>query len=141
MLILEMLDRKRKNEAVTSDGAPYNKRSRPEYYLPSKTDGPAAPGYDEQPDHEDGAQEDDDVALEEDSIEGQEDVSEPSEHDDDPNDASKPDVTVTTKRSAKSTRPRQDPTYGQRGAFPGLDEDGSADGEDAEALAYLRMVR
>lgn len=44
------------------------------------------------------------------------------------------------------TAAKVDPTYGQRGAFPGLDDDGE-EGEDLfygpadDGLAYLRMVR
>ena len=44
-----------------------------------------------------------------------------------------------------NNQPRVDPTYGQRGAFPGID---GADGEDdlfygpaSDGLEYLRMVR
>lgn len=39
--------------------------------------------------------------------------------------------------------PRLDPTYGQRGAFPGLDDsdDEPSDELSAEAIAYLRSVR
>ena len=44
-----------------------------------------------------------------------------------------------------SSQPRLDPTYGQRGAFPGLD-DRNGDGElfygpASDGLEYLRMVR
>ncbi len=46
---------------------------------------------------------------------------------------------------SSSVQPRVDPTYGQRGAFPGLDD---ADGKDElfygpanDGLEYLRMVR
>ena len=42
-------------------------------------------------------------------------------------------------------QPRVDPTYGQRGAFPGLDDlDGERDvfyGPASDGLDYLRMVR
>lgn len=45
-------------------------------------------------------------------------------------------------------QPRVDPTYGQRGAFPGLDDDsgGATDdtlfcGPASNGLEYLRMVR
>ena len=49
----------------------------------------------------------------------------------------------------EASQGRIDPTYGQRSAFPGLDEDSSAAaeddeldyGDDAEALSYLRAVR
>lgn len=48
-------------------------------------------------------------------------------------------------RPSKAPKPRVDPTYGQRGAFPGLDEDGSDDalfyGPASDGLEYLRMVR
>lgn len=46
---------------------------------------------------------------------------------------------------ASSVQPRVDPTYGQRGAFPGLD--GADDVNDlfygpaSDGLEYLRMVR
>ena len=44
-----------------------------------------------------------------------------------------------------STAAKVDPTYGQRGAFPGLDEDGVEEqlfyGPADDGLAYLRMVR
>ena len=42
------------------------------------------------------------------------------------------------------TAAKVDPTYGQRGAFPGLDEDGDETlfyGPADDGLAYLRMVR
>lgn len=46
---------------------------------------------------------------------------------------------------ASVSRPRLDPTYGQRGAFPGLDTAGSDDamfyGPAADGFEYLRMVR
>jgi single-stranded DNA-binding protein len=58
------------------------------------------------------------------------------------------------RREQQNSKPKQvegkpDPTYGQRTAFPGLDDDGSAQISDddlefeanAEALAYLRAVR
>ncbi|KAK3898501.1 hypothetical protein C8A05DRAFT_18939 [Staphylotrichum tortipilum] len=58
------------------------------------------------------------------------------------------------RREQHSSKPKQaegkpDPTYGQRIAFPGLDDDGAAKmidddlefEEDADALAYLRAVR
>ena len=45
-------------------------------------------------------------------------------------------------------QPRLDPTYGQRGAFPGLDDDHRGAAEDtlfygpaSDGLEYLRMVR
>ena len=41
-------------------------------------------------------------------------------------------------------QPRVDPTYGQRGAFPGLDErnkDSLFYGPANDGLEYLRMVR
>lgn len=46
----------------------------------------------------------------------------------------------------QSSQPPLDLTYGQRGAFPGLDTDGVGDGgteEDSEmdALRYLKSVR
>lgn len=47
----------------------------------------------------------------------------------------------------KSTEPQTDATYGQRAAFPGLDEPAALSDEDLEfedqgdALAYLRSVR
>jgi hypothetical protein len=52
------------------------------------------------------------------------------------------------RRSVKpELAPRVDPTYGQRGAFPGLDDE-DLDSEDElfygpadDGLAYLRMVR
>ena len=44
-----------------------------------------------------------------------------------------------------SSQPRIDPTYGQRGAFPGLDDfpndDGLFYGPASDGLEYLRMVR
>ena len=44
-----------------------------------------------------------------------------------------------------SSQPRLDPTYGQRGAFPGLDDlqdhDGLFYGPASDGLEYLRMVR
>ena len=43
-----------------------------------------------------------------------------------------------------SSQPRIDPTYGQRGAFPGLDSsqnDGLYYGPASDGLEYLRMVR
>ena len=42
------------------------------------------------------------------------------------------------------TAAKVDPTYGQRGAFPGLDEGGNEDlfyGPANDGLAYLKMVR
>jgi len=46
--------------------------------------------------------------------------------------------------SSRAPQPKVDPTYGQRGAFPGIE----VDGEDAlfygpasDGLGYLRMVR
>lgn len=52
-------------------------------------------------------------------------------------------------RSKSSTEPRVDPTYGQKTAIPGLDDDTIMEAEDDEldydeemgALAYLRKVR
>ncbi len=52
-------------------------------------------------------------------------------------------------RSRPSVEARVDPTYGQRSALPGLDEDTALIGSDEElnyddgmdALAYLRAVR
>lgn len=40
-------------------------------------------------------------------------------------------------------QPRVDPTYGQRGAFPGLDDDGDElfYGPASDGLEYLKMVR
>lgn len=44
-----------------------------------------------------------------------------------------------------SSQPRIDPTYGQRGAFPGLDDandgDGLFYGPASDGIEYLRMVR
>ena len=48
------------------------------------------------------------------------------------------------KTSNRAPRPRVDPTYGQRGAFPGLDHvsnDGLFYGPASDGLEYLRMVR
>ena len=47
---------------------------------------------------------------------------------------------------ANGAQPRLDPTYGQRGAFPGLDGDVNANdelfyGPAEDGLEYLRMVR
>lgn len=43
------------------------------------------------------------------------------------------------------TQARVDPTYGQRGAFPGLDDSNGEDaifyGPASDGLEYLRMVR
>ena len=44
------------------------------------------------------------------------------------------------------TQPAVDPTYGQRGAFPGLDDISTGDeelfyGPASDGLQYLRMVR
>ena len=43
------------------------------------------------------------------------------------------------------SQPRVDPTYGQRGAFPGLDDSSLDDalfyGPASDGLQYLRMVR
>jgi hypothetical protein len=52
-------------------------------------------------------------------------------------------------RSRPSVEARVDPTYGQRSAIPGLDDDTTMEGEDddlnydgeMDALAYLRAVR
>lgn len=52
-------------------------------------------------------------------------------------------------RSRPTVEPRMDPTYGQRSALPGLDDDTTMEGdeellnydEDMDALAYLRAVR
>jgi hypothetical protein len=52
-------------------------------------------------------------------------------------------------RSRPSVEARVDPTYGQRSAIPGLDDDTVMEGdedtldydEDMEALKYLRAVR
>lgn len=45
--------------------------------------------------------------------------------------------------SPSTTQPRVDPTYGQRGAFPGLDDDGDElfYGPANDGLEYLKMVR
>jgi len=44
-----------------------------------------------------------------------------------------------------SSQAKVDPTYGQRGAFPGLDdstgEDGVFYGPASDGMEYLRMVR
>jgi hypothetical protein len=55
----------------------------------------------------------------------------------------------TNKYRAKPTaEARVDPTYGQRSAIPGLDDDAQTDGyeedlnyDDQDALSYLRAVR
>ncbi len=68
-----------------------------------------------------------------------------------------PDLSIYSKRSRffnagddspnghSTAQPRVDPTYGQRGAFPGLGgEDGQNDlfyGPASDGLEYLRMVR
>ena len=48
-------------------------------------------------------------------------------------------------RGAATVQPRVDPTYGQRGAFPGLDnvddEEAIFYGPASDGLEYLRMVR
>lgn len=52
-------------------------------------------------------------------------------------------------RSRPSVEARVDPTYGQRSALPGLDDESRIDGEDDEldygeemdAISYLRAVR
>ena len=51
-------------------------------------------------------------------------------------------------RSKPTAEARVDPTYGQRSAIPGLDDDAQADGDeeelnydDQDALSYLRAVR
>jgi hypothetical protein len=52
-------------------------------------------------------------------------------------------------RSRPSVEARIDPTYGQRSAIPGLDDDTTMEGEDEDfsygeemdALVYLRAVR
>ncbi len=56
-----------------------------------------------------------------------------------------PDAGNVSPNDTASVQPRIDPTYGQRGAFPGLDD---VDGEDdlfyrpaSDGLEYLRMVR
>ena len=46
--------------------------------------------------------------------------------------------------SSKAPQPRVDPTYGQRGAFPGIEgdeEDTLFYGPASDGLEYLRMVR
>ena len=45
--------------------------------------------------------------------------------------------------SPSSIQPRIDPTYGQRGAFPGIDDDGDElfYGPASDGLEYLKMVR
>lgn len=140
-----MLNRKRKNEAVTTDGAPYNKRTRPTHDVLSNAEKYAAPGYDEKPDRGGSVQYDDAGLLENNApMEEQEDGLGPSDHgSDDPSGAQilEPGLQATANSGTKCARPRHDPTYGQRGAFPGLDDDEPLEGEDAEALAYLRMVR
>ena len=61
-----------------------------------------------------------------------------------------PDAFYSNKsRSRPSVEARIDPTYGQRSAIPGLDDDTIMEGEDEDlnydeemdALAYLRSVR
>ncbi len=50
----------------------------------------------------------------------------------------------SVRASSSAGESRVDPTYGQRGAFPGLDDGSDYSGDDAlgqEALAYLRSVR
>ena len=46
---------------------------------------------------------------------------------------------------SRASQPRVDPTYGQRGAFPGLDDSNPDDalfyGPASDGLEYLRMVR
>ena len=46
---------------------------------------------------------------------------------------------------SRAPQPRVDPTYGQRGAFPGLDDSPADDalfyGPASDGLEYLRMVR
>jgi len=52
-------------------------------------------------------------------------------------------------RSRPSVEARVDPTYGQRSALPGLDDESNPDGEDdgldygeeMDAISYLRSVR
>lgn len=45
--------------------------------------------------------------------------------------------------SPSTIQPRMDPTYGQRGAFPGLDDAGDElfYGPASDGLEYLKMVR
>jgi hypothetical protein len=61
-----------------------------------------------------------------------------------------PDTVYTNKsRSRPSIEARVDPTYGQRSAIPGLDDDTMMEGDDEDlnydeemdALSYLRSVR
>jgi hypothetical protein len=65
-------------------------------------------------------------------------------------DEDSPEQLYTNKsRSRPSVEARVDPTYGQRSAIPGLDDDTTIEGEedglnyddDVDALAYLRAVR
>lgn len=51
-------------------------------------------------------------------------------------------------RAKPTVEARVDPTYGQRSALPGLDDDANIDGyddelnyDDQDALSYLRAVR
>lgn len=54
-----------------------------------------------------------------------------------------PEDTYSSKSRAKpSAEAKVDPTYGQRSAIPGLDNEALEYGdEDMDALAYLRAVR
>ncbi|KAL8785701.1 MAG: hypothetical protein Q9195_008524 [Heterodermia aff. obscurata] len=56
-----------------------------------------------------------------------------------------PSIEPDDEAPSKVPQPRVDPTYGQRGAFPGLDDSPSDDdlfyGPASDGLEYLRMVR
>lgn len=55
------------------------------------------------------------------------------------------DTEINSDALSKASQPRVDPTYGQRGAFPGLDDSNADDalfyGPASDGLEYLRMVR
>lgn len=56
----------------------------------------------------------------------------------------RPTISGSDEESSKASQPKVDPTYGQRGAFPDLDDDDSEKlfyGPASDGLEYLRMVR
>ena len=56
-----------------------------------------------------------------------------------------PDNQEDNPTAALGAQPRVDPTYGQRGAFPGLEDSADGDvlfyGPASDGVEYLRMVR
>ncbi|KAF2090329.1 hypothetical protein K490DRAFT_63208 [Saccharata proteae CBS 121410] len=139
--------RKRQNQAITEDGAPYNKRSRPENWSALQA-GPPPPRPRASAEPQDRGHESQNRSASPSDLDSSDSgcISE-----DDPQEST-PKKAMAAEKDAdalkyipKDDRGRQKPcvnqTYGQATWFPGLDDGGNGSGEEDEAMEYLRSVR